>query len=82
MSTDQQSGSKGRSYKRPAGLILLIFIAFIALGMPDGLLGVGWPSIRTSFNVPIDALGTLLFTAMVGYLASSSFSGELTRIGG
>lgn len=62
-----------------AGLILLIFVAFIALGMPDGLLGVGWPSIRTSFNVPIDALGALLFVSMIGYLTSSFLSGELTR---
>ena len=62
-----------------AGLILLIFVAFIALGMPDGLLGVGWPSIRTNFNVPIDALGALLFVSMIGYLTSSFLSGELTR---
>ena len=62
-----------------AGLILLIFVAFIALGMPDGLLGVGWPSIRASFNVPIDALGALLFVSMIGYLTSSFLSGELTR---
>ncbi|HAE84901.1 MAG TPA: MFS transporter [Anaerolineaceae bacterium] len=79
MSQAQLSESKPRNKARPAGLILLIFVAFIALGMPDGLLGVGWPSIRISFNVPIDALGALLFTAMVGYLTSSFLSGELTR---
>ena len=30
------------------GLIILAFVAFIALGLPDGLLGVGWPSIRAA----------------------------------
>lgn len=74
----QHSISKSSVNSR-AGLILLIFVAFIALGMPDGLLGVGWPSIRTSFNVPIDALGALLFVSMIGYLTSSFLSGELTR---
>ena len=64
---------------RPVALILLIFLAFIALGMPDGLLGVGWPSIRAGFGQPLDVLGMLLFTTMVGYLTSSFLSGELTR---
>ncbi|MBL8063708.1 MAG: hypothetical protein JNK32_11845 [Anaerolineales bacterium] len=31
------------------GLVLLAYIAFIALGMPDGLLGRAWPSIRAGF---------------------------------
>ena len=79
MSQAQYKVSKGSVNARPAGLILLIFVAFIALGMPDGLLGVGWPSIRASFNVPIDALGALLFVSMIGYLTTSFLSGELTR---
>ncbi|MHB1339854.1 MAG: MFS transporter [Bellilinea sp.] len=59
------------------GLILLIFAAFVALGMPDGLLGVAWPSIRLDFNVPLDAVGLLLFMSTTGYLTSSFFSGKL-----
>ena len=39
------------------GLVILSFVAFVALGMPDGLLGVAWPSIRSGFSVPLDALG-------------------------
>ncbi len=64
------------------GLVLLAYIAFIALGMPDGLLGVGWPSIRSSFALPLDALGMLLFASMTGYLTSSFCSGMLvSRLG-
>lgn len=64
------------------GLILLAFVAFIALGMPDGLVGVAWPSIRGSFGLPLDALGILLFASVSGYLASSSSSGfVVSRIG-
>ena len=68
--------------KRPAvkiGLILLAYIAFIALGMPDGLLGVGWPTIRSGFGIPLDALGMLLFACTVGYLSSSFSSGFLLQ---
>jgi len=64
------------------GLVLLAFIAFIALGMPDGLLGVGWPSIRDGFGIPLDSIGMLLTTAVMGYMTSSFISGPLTaRIG-
>lgn len=59
------------------GLVLLAYVAFIALGMPDGLLGVAWPTIRKDFGIPLDALGMLFFTATSGYLLSSFMSGKL-----
>ena len=59
------------------GLILLVFLAFISLGLPDGLLGVAWPSIRKSFSLPLDALGMMLFAMTVGYLTSSFMSGKI-----
>jgi fucose permease len=71
------------SIPRPAkayskfSLILLAYVAFIALGMPDGLLGVAWPSIRAGFSLPLDALGIFLFAAVTGYMTSSFLSGVL-----
>ena len=63
-------------------LILLAYVAFIALGMPDGLLGVAWPSMRADFSIPLDSLGMLLFAAVTGYMTSSFLSGVLiTRMG-
>ncbi len=59
------------------GLITLAYIAFIALGMPDGLLGVAWPSIRASFSIPLDAVGVLISASVAGYLTSSFLSGLL-----
>jgi len=64
------------------GLLLLAYIAFIALGLPDGLLGVGWPSIRADFSIPLDSLGMLLIAGTMGYLTSSFFNGQLiSRMG-
>jgi fucose permease len=64
------------------GLILLAYIAFISLGMPDGLVGVAWPSMRHDFSIPLDALGMLMFTGMLGYMTSSFLSGTLiARLG-
>lgn len=60
-------------------LILLCFIAFISLGLPDGLLGVAWPSMRAGFGQPLDALGVLLVATTAGYMLSSFFSGAISR---
>ncbi len=61
-------------------LALLAFVAFISLGLPDGLLGVSWPSMRLTFGVPLDALGTLVAFGTAGYLTSSSLSGRILRV--
>lgn len=69
------STTKFRTSK--VGLILLVFLAFISLGLPDGLLGVAWPSIRASFGISLDSLGMLLFACTAGYMTSSFSSGKI-----
>lgn len=66
-----------KKYRSQIGLILLSFIAFISLGLPDGLLGVAWPSIRETFSLRLDALGILLVAGTAGYITSSFLSGKL-----
>ena len=61
--------------KRKYLLIALIYIAFISLGLPDGLLGVAWPEMRSSFKLPLDALGIILIGSTTGYLISSFLNG-------
>lgn len=64
------------------GLLLLAYLAFVSLGLPDGLLGVGWPSIRAEFEVPTAAVGLLLTASTTGYLLSSVAAGfTLARLG-
>lgn len=52
-------------------LILISFIAFISLGLPDGLLGIAWPFISEKLAIPLDNLGVLLMFFVAGYLSSS-----------
>lgn len=74
-------GAKVMRHPRLA-VILLAFVAFVGLGLPDGLLGVGWPSIRTGFLIPLDAIGLLLTASVAGYMTSSFLSGFLlSRLG-
>ncbi len=63
-------------------LLLIAFVAFISLGLPDGLLGVAWPSMRADFGVPLDAMGLLLAALVAGYVVSTTLSGALVaRLG-
>lgn len=67
---------------RKIGLLVLAYVAFISLGLPDGLLGVAWPSIRGEFDLHLDMLGVLLAASTLGYLTSSFFSGRvMARLG-
>ncbi len=59
-------------------LTLLTFLGFVGIGLPDGLTGVAWPSMRGYFGLPIDALGGLLVSYTAGYLFSSFGSGRMS----
>lgn len=66
----------------PLLLLGLSGLGFAALGLPDGVLGVAWPSMRSSFGLPWDAVGALLLSTTAGYVVSSFASGAvLARIG-
>jgi len=70
------------SYRSNLGLIVLAYIAFISLGMPDGLFGVAWPSIREDFLLRLDSVGAFFFAGTTGYMLSSFFSGKvMARLG-
>jgi fucose permease len=58
-------------------LVALAYLGFVSIGLPDGLLGVAWPSMRGSFGLEIDALGSLLVAFTAGYLVSSFSSGRI-----
>jgi fucose permease len=61
-------------------LILTTYIAFISLGLPDGLLGIAWPFMSAKFHVPLDSLGILLIGFVTGYLSTSLTSGKILSI--
>ncbi|MEU4568752.1 MFS transporter [Micromonospora sp. NPDC023956] len=65
-----------------ASLLLLAYLAFVSLGLPDGLLGVGWPAMRSDFGVPTEAVGVALTAGTAGYLTSSLLAGfGIARLG-
>jgi fucose permease len=60
-------------------LILIAFLAFISLGLPDAVNGVAWPSVRTTFGLPVSHLALLAAAGTCGYLVSSFSSGAVVR---
>lgn len=63
--------------------LAVMFAAFVMLGLPEGVLGTAWPSIRLSFDRPEAALAQLIIGYTAGYLISSVLAGRVTeRFGG
>lgn len=64
--------------RRIATLVGISLLAYFAIGLPDGMLGVAWPSISEDFGVDIPSLGILLTVLTIGYGTGAAFSGRLT----
>lgn len=60
-------------------LLVLIYIAFISLGLPDSLLGSGWTVMHAEVNVPIPYMGIVSMIISGGTIVSSLLSDKLTR---
>lgn len=60
-------------------LLLLAYVGFVSLGLPDGVLGVAWPSIRRTFGLSLDAVGPIFAVGTAGVIVSSFLSGGIVR---
>jgi fucose permease len=64
-----------------AHLILLgiVYVSFISLGLPDGILGVAWPAIRADMGQPLAAVGIITITLTVCAAVSSFLAGAIVK---
>ena len=60
-------------------LLVIIYISFISLGLPDSLLGSAWPSIYPELKVPVSYAGIISMIIALGTIVSSLQSDRLTR---
>ena len=60
-------------------LLVIIYIAFISLGLPDSLLGSAWPTMYTQMSVPVSYAGIISMIIAIGTVFSSLQSDRLTR---
>lgn len=60
-------------------LLAVIYLAFVSLGLPDSLLGAGWPVMQGAFSVPLSYAGVLTMIISGGTIVSSLFSDRIIR---
>lgn len=64
---------------KKALLLLVIYLAFISLGLPDSLLGSAWPVMFEDLGVPVDYAGIISMIVAAGTVLSSLFSGKVIK---
>ena len=60
-------------------LLIIIYVAFISLGLPDSLLGSAWPVIQAQLQAQTSWAGILTMIAASGTIISSLLSDRLTK---
>jgi fucose permease len=60
-------------------LLVIIYVAFIGLGLPDSLLGAAWPAAYIDLGVPVSAAGFASLVGTAGTVVSSLLSERLIK---
>lgn len=60
-------------------LLVIIYLSFISLGLPDSILGAAWPSMYPGLQVPVSYAGILSMIIAAGTIVSSLQSDRLPR---
>jgi len=59
--------------------LFIIYMAFISLGLPDSLLGVAWPLMKSEYGSPFEAAGLVSMFTAGGTIVSSLASGTVHK---
>jgi fucose permease len=60
-------------------LLIIIYLAFISLGLPDSILGAAWPVMQRDIGAPLESAGLLFMTIAGGTIISSLVSGSILK---
>ena len=60
-------------------LLVIIYVSFISLGLPDSLLGSAWPAIHLDLGVPLSFAGVISMIISCGTVISSLLSTRVIR---
>ena len=60
-------------------LLVIIYIAFISLGLPDSMLGAAWPVMQVQLSLPLAGAGLVSMIVSGSTIVSSLLSGVLIR---
>lgn len=60
-------------------LLGIIYLAFVSLGLPDGLLGAAWPAMHVTVGANVSLAGVVSMVICLGTITSSLLTVELVR---
>lgn len=60
-------------------LLIIIYIAFISLGLPDAILGSAWPIMHKNLNTSVSSAGIITMIICGGTIVSSLYSNRLIK---
>lgn len=60
-------------------LLVIIYVAFISLGLPDSMLGAAWPVMQVQLSLPLAGAGLVSMIVSGSTIVSSLLSGVLIR---
>jgi hypothetical protein len=82
MSTEHRAAVTGvaRRHSPTLMVVVIAYLVFIFLGIPDGMLGIAWPSMRGDFGLALGQMGVLLTASTAGFLITSFSAGRLITV--
>lgn len=60
-------------------ILVIIYVSFISLGLPDSLLGVSWPIMQKDLDAALGAAGIISMVISGGTIVSSFLSGKILK---
>lgn len=60
-------------------LLLIIYLAFISLGLPDSMLGAAWPLMQNELGLPLSGAGLVSLIVTGGTIISSLLTSRLIK---
>ncbi|TXT35642.1 MAG: major facilitator transporter [Comamonadaceae bacterium] len=83
MPPSHQSPGRGLNMRKlplaHLALLAIIYLSFVSLGLPDGVLGVAWTAMHLDLNQPLAALGLVTMALTVSSGTCTLFAGALLR---
>jgi len=61
-------------------LLIILYFAFVGLGLPGALLGAAWPAMQRELSVPVHYAGIIAMVISGGTIFSSLMADKMTKI--
>lgn len=78
-SENSDQAARGAAGRHALLLLVIAYVGFVSLGLPDPVAGVAWPSVREAFGLEQAQFGWVFIALGGGYCTSGFFGGRLTH---